>query len=110
MYNYRDYRLYNPTEQTFQFAVWLDDRNLNGELRAEHALETSFHIREEEAWFRLEADGNWYRHNKIYRRTVDKKTGRTLRDEMLLENHSRVLYDPSFIPEEKRRPPEDANG
>ena len=110
LYNYRDYRLYNPTEQTFQFAVWLDDRNLNGELRAEHALETSFHIREEEAWFRMEADGNWYRHNKIYRRTVDKKTGRTLRDEMLLENHSRVLYDPSFIPEEKRRPPEDANG
>ncbi len=98
LYNYRDYRLYNPTNQTFQFTVWLDEKNLNGELRAQHALDTAYHIQEKDAYFVQEPDGNWYRHNQIYQRVVDKRSGNTVRNQMILENHSRVLYDPSLIP------------
>lgn len=103
LYNYRDYRLYNPTDQTFQFTVWLDAQNLNGELRAEHTLDTAYHIREEDAYFVLESDGSWYRHNKIYQQIVDKKTGNTIGNQLILENHSRVMYDFSLIPPEKIR-------
>lgn len=98
LYNYRDYRLYNPTNQTFQFTVWLDEKILNGELRAQHALDTAYHIQEKDAYFVQEPDGNWYRHNQIYQRVVDKRSGNTVRNQMILENHSRVLYDPSLIP------------
>lgn len=98
LYNYRDYRLYNPTNQTLQFTVWLDEKNLNGELRAQHALDTAYHIQEKDAYFVQEPDGNWYRHNQIYQRVVDKRSGNTVRNQMILENHSRVLYDPSLIP------------
>lgn len=38
LYNYLDYRFYNPTEQTFQILVHTDEIYLCGELRAEHAL------------------------------------------------------------------------
>lgn len=98
LYNYRDYRLYNPTGQTFQFTVWLDEKNLNGELRAQRALDAAYHIREKDAYFVQEPDGNWYRHNQIYQYVVDKKSGNIIRNQMILENHSRVLYDPSLIP------------
>lgn len=101
LYNYRDYRFRNPTDQTFQLVIWLDETNLNGELRAEHTLDTSYHLREEEAWFEKGEDGHYYRHNKIFRRIADKRTGKILLDECLLENYSRVMYEEKLIPEDK---------
>ena len=103
LYNYRDYRLYNPTGQPFQFVVWLDETDLNGELRTTRPLAQRWHIREDEAWFEEGADGSLYRHNKIYRRTIDAKTGAQLCEELLLENHARVMYGREFVPEEKIR-------
>lgn len=103
LYNYRDYRLYNPTGQPFQFVVWLDETDLNGELRTTRPLAQRWHIREDEAWFEEGADGALYRHNKIYRRTIDAKTGAQLCEELLLENHARVMYGREFVPEEKIR-------
>ena len=103
LYNYRDYRLYNPTGQPFQFVVWLDETDLNGELRTTRPLAQRWHIREDEAWFEEGADGSLYRHNKIYRRTIDAKTGAQLCEELLLENRARVMYGREFVPEEKIR-------
>ena len=103
LYNYRDYRLYNPTGQPFQFVVWLDETDLNGELRTTRPLAQRWHIREDEAWFEEGADGALYRHNKIYRRTIDAKTGAQLCEELLLENRARVMYGREFVPEEKIR-------
>lgn len=103
LYNYRDYRLYNPTGQPFQFVVWLDETDLNGELRTTRPLAQRWHIREDEAWFEEGADGALYRHNKIYRRTIDAKTGALLCEELLLENRARVMYGREFVPEEKIR-------
>ena len=106
LYNYRDYRFYNPTNQTFQLVIRLDERDLCGELRCEKPLPESYHIHEEEAWFERKPDGTVFRHNKIFRRTVDKRTGCTLSDELLLENYSHVLYDSALISPEKFHSPE----
>lgn len=103
LYNYRDYRLYNPTGQPFQFVVWLDETDLNGELRTTRPLAQRWHIREDEAWFEEGADGALYRHNKIFRRMIDAKTGAQLCEELLLENHARVMYGREFVLEEKIR-------
>ena len=37
-----------------------------------------------------------YRHNTIYRRKVDKKTG-NYEDTVLMHNRARVLYDHSYV-------------
>lgn len=103
LYNYRDYRLYNPTDQTFQLVIWMDAQNLCGELRTNRPLAESWHIREDEAWFEYGADGALYRHNKIYRKTVDKNTGNIIREELLIENHARVLYDYALVLPDKIR-------
>lgn len=95
-YNYLDYRLYNPTDTTFQLLTWVEGEYLCGELRSDRPLPVKYHIREEESYFTREIDGV-YRHNKIYRRGVDKTTGNTLFDQLLLENHAQVLYDPALI-------------
>lgn len=99
-YNYLDYRLYNPTDATFQLFAWVEGEYLCGELRCSFPLPVKYHIREEESYFTWEADGV-YRHNKVYRRGVDKATGSILFDQLLLENHSRVLYDPGLVDPER---------
>lgn len=99
-YNYRDYRVKNNTDQTYQIFICIENGYLKGEVRAEHPMPIKVHIHEEDAYFHKE-DNVFYRHNKIYRRVVDKKTGNTIQDELLLENNARVMYDETLIAPEK---------
>lgn len=93
-YNYLDYRLYNPTERTYQLRVWVDGEYLRGELRADAQQEVSFHIRSENERFMRESEGI-YRCGTVYRETVDRRTGNLLSREVLRENHARVMYEMS---------------
>ena len=95
-YNYVDYRFRNDTDKTYQLLVWTDEEYLCGELRATAPMDVKIHIAEEEAYFYLR-DGIWYRHNRIFKRVVDKMTGNTVENRCLLENHARVMYDASLI-------------
>ena len=52
--------------------------------------------------FRKEADG-WYRVSRVYRRVIDRQTGQLLAEELVLDNHSRVMYDPALIPPDQIR-------
>lgn len=92
LYNYLDYRFRNDTPRTYQMLVWVDGEYLRGELRASAPQTESYHIYSEDECFVQEADGV-YRTGRVLRRTVDKKTGDTLRTELLQNNHARVLYD-----------------
>ena len=96
VYNYLDYRFRNGTDNTYQLLTWTDDVYLCGEIRATAPLKVGLHILEREGYFYFR-DGVWFRHNKIYRKTVDKATGNTLEMRLLLENNARVLYDESLI-------------
>jgi len=96
MYNYLDYRFRNPTDKTYQLMVWVDDEYLCGEIRSTRPLDIKVHIREEAAHFYFK-DDDLFRHNKIYRKVIDKTTGDTIEDKMILENNSQVAYDISLV-------------
>ena len=104
IYNYRDYRFRNDTDNTFQLLIKVEDDLLCGELRAVKPVDYSYHIYETDSRFTQEPEGI-FRHNKVWRRTLDKKTGDTMDDTLLLVNNSKVLYDRSFIDEKLFTPP-----
>lgn len=91
-YNYLDYRLYNPTDATFQLVTYTTDEYLCGELRSDKELPYSYHIRSENEHFEKEGD-RYYRCGEVYRKTVDKITGNTVKKELLRKNHALVMYD-----------------
>lgn len=82
---------------------WLTDTDLCGELRTTKPFPCRYRIVEEDSHFVQEADG-WYRVSKVYRRVIDRSTGEEVARELVLDNHSRVMYDPSLIPADQIRP------
>lgn len=102
LYNYRDYRFYNGTAQTFQLLVKVEDDLLCGELRTDAPLPCSYHVRAEGEYFAWEG-GEVYRYGRVYRRVIDRRTGQQLRRELIKENRARVMYDPSLIAPERFR-------
>ena len=57
---------------------------------------------EEDSHFVKEGEA-YYRVSQVYRRIIDRESGRDLGRELLLSNHSRVLYDPALIPPDQLR-------
>ncbi|GAA5229520.1 VanW family protein [Arthrobacter cryoconiti] len=96
VYNYLDYRVHNPTQNTFQFRISLTEEYLRGELRAERGLETKYHIKESDAYFQ-EIGSSVYRHNKVFRSIRDKRTGNEVGRELIVENNAKVLYARELI-------------
>lgn len=101
-YNYIDYRFKNNTDQNVQLLVWVADGALNGELRSERPFPCRYRLVEENSHFRKEGD-RYFRISQVYRIVIDRKSGRQLRRELILDNHSEVLYDASLIPKEQIR-------
>ena len=97
VYNYLDYRAQNNTDRVYQIIVYTTAEYLCGEIRCSEPLPIKVHIHEEDAYF-YEQGGDMIRHNKIYRRVIDKRSGNTVEDVLLLENHAVVMYDRALIP------------
>lgn len=93
-----DYQFCNTTDQPVQLLLWLDGGDLYGELRALSAFPLRYRLVEENHHFRREADGQYYRISQIYRLAIEAATRQVCAKELVLDNHSRVLYDPSLIP------------
>lgn len=98
--NYIDYRFKNTTDQTVQLVTWIEDGELCGELRSEHQYPCRYKLYEEDNRF-VEENGKWYRLSKVWRSVIDRATGEELRRELILDNHSLVMYDPVLIPPEQ---------
>ena len=98
--NYVDYRFKNTTDQAVQLTAWIEDGSLCGELRSEKPFPFRYKLYEENNRFVCE-DGVWYRLSKVFRSVIDRTTGKEIRRELILDNHSRVMYDPSLIPPEQ---------
>lgn len=94
-----DYRFKNTTDRPVQLLVWLDENELFGELRAPTAFPYIYRITEENQGY-VEEDGVFYRVSRVYRITLDRER-RVLRRELVLDNHSKVLYDYSLIPRDQ---------
>lgn len=98
-YNYMDYRFRNDTDQAIQILLWCDGDDLCGEVRSEREYPWRYEIVEEDHHFQKEGE-KYYRISKIYRNTIEKATGNILKKELILDNHSKVMYDPELIPKE----------
>ncbi len=98
-----DYRFKNTTDRPVQLLLWLTDTELFGELRSTEAYPYIYRITEDNQGF-TEEDGIFYRVSQVYRITLDKQRS-IVRRELILDNHSKVLYDYSLIPEDKKITP-----
>lgn len=98
-----DYRFKNTTDTPVQLRIWVDDNMLCGELRAGKPLDIKYRIFEEDNHYSRDTDGLFYRNSRIYRVTTSRETGEEINRELILKNHSKVLYDYSLIPEDEIR-------
>ena len=96
LYNYKDYRFKNNTDQTFQLVTYTTEEYLCGELRCEKPLNDSYHIKAENEYFSRE-DGVVYRNGEIYRSVIDKSTGNIIEKKLIKTNHAKVMYDTSNL-------------
>ena len=101
-YNHVDFRFRNNTDQDVQIVAYCKDEVLHAELRSERAFPCRYLIVEEDLHFKKEGE-KYYRNSKIYRETIDKETGMTTNRELILDNHSEVMFDYSLIPTDKIR-------
>lgn len=90
-YNYVDLRFYNPTNNIFQFRIWMTDRHLKGATYSKELTDYTYHIEERDHRF-LELDGKTYRENNIWRTVIDRRTGKKIKEEFLIHNFSEVKY------------------
>lgn len=96
-YNYIDYRFKNNTDRDVQLLLWCEGEILYAELRSEKGFPYSYKLVEENHHFKKE-ENKYYRISKIYKETYDNITGAVLKKELILDNHSEVMYDYALIP------------
>lgn len=92
MYNYLDYRFRNDTGRTYQLIVYTDGEYLFGELRADRPQSVEFRISSRGERF-VRENGVVYRCGSVVRTTVDRSSGNIISEEIIRENHARVMYD-----------------
>ncbi|QAA30703.1 VanW family protein [Clostridium manihotivorum] len=96
VYNYLDYQFKNNTDNTYQLITYTTDEHLCGELRSLNEQKLSYHIIEKDMNFSLEKDG-YYRNNKVFRRIINKIDGNIIDEKLIVQNHSKVMYDSKYI-------------
>lgn len=101
-YNYLDYRFKNTTDQCVQLLLWCRDEQLFGELRSERPYPYTYTLVEEDHHFRREGE-KYYRISKIYRELTHRESGAPAGKELVLDNHSEVMYDYALIPKDQLR-------
>lgn len=99
-YNYIDYRFKNNTDQNIQLCVWCGNGKLYGELRGEKEVPYKYWLEEENHHFHKE-DDKFFRISKIYKITMDKRSGEIVEKKLVRDNHSEVMYDYSQIPKDQ---------
>ncbi|MGN1132921.1 MAG: VanW family protein [Oscillospiraceae bacterium] len=99
-YNNTDYRFYNNTDQPVQILVWVENGELCGELRSEKPFPYRYKLVEENNHYVLE-NGKYYRISQVYRIIIDRKTNEKIKKELILDNHSQVMYDYDLIPKDE---------
>lgn len=98
-YNYIDYRFKNTTDQTIQINLWVENETSYTELRSEKPFPVKFNLIERDHHF-TKVDGKFYRKSNIYKETIDKKTNKVIKEELVYKNNSEVLFDYDLIPKD----------
>ncbi|MCU0567463.1 MAG: VanW family protein [Oculatellaceae cyanobacterium Prado106] len=90
-FNHWDLRFYNPTDRTFQLRVWIDEENLKGLVLVDQPLRATYRVYEKNHHFICHS-GRTFRTNEIWRSRIDRRSGRCLKDELMLKNFAEVKY------------------
>ena len=101
-YKKLDYKFKNTLDCPVQLRIWQDDKMIYGEIRGTKPVSYKYRLVEEDSHFAME-DGIFYRNSKVYRIKTDKETGKDIKKELILDNHSRVMYDYDLIPKDQIR-------
>lgn len=101
-YNYLDYRFKNTTDQDVQILVWCENGELCGELRSEKEFPYRYKLVEENHHYKKEGE-QYFRISQVYKITIDRKTNEEVKKELVLDNHSGVMYDYNLIPKDEIR-------
>lgn len=101
-YNNLDYRFKNNTDQKVQILVWCENGELCGELRSEREFPCRYRLVEENHHYKKEKE-KYYRISQVYRIVIDRLTNEQLYKELILDNHSEVMFDYELIPKEQIR-------
>lgn len=101
-YKRLDYKFKNTSNCPVQLRIWQDDTMIYGELRGTEPINYKYRLVEEDHHFAME-NGIFYRNSKVYRIKTDKATGKDIKKELILNNHSRVMYDYNLIPKDQIR-------
>lgn len=97
-YNYVDLQFRNDTDVTFEIKVWLDDKFLHGEILTDRQLLFRYHITERDHRFFIDKKtGKTMRENKLFQQTIDVATGKTVKDELVCENKAEVKYPMEIV-------------
>ena len=94
-YNYIDLQLLNETSTTFRIKLWVDDEYLNGIVYADREPYLKYEIIETDQRFEQQWWGGYTRHNRIYKRVTDLRTGETW-EEHVAENNAIMMYNPTL--------------
>lgn len=92
-YNYLDLQLLNPTKETYQLRLWLDDTHLYGEWRCDAETLYTYEVYEAEHVISLEPWGGYIRSNRIRRKVMTPDSG-LVADEAVAENVALMMYSP----------------
>jgi len=90
VYNFKDLRFTNSTQELFQFRLSLTERELVAQLRSERQAGHRYRVRETEHAFLEKADG-LHRRNAIVREKIDA-TGRSIEEKTLFRNLAKCSY------------------
>ena len=96
-YNYLDFMFKNNTPWRFQVKTWVDEQNLQGEIRCEKILPIRFSVEERNHRF-IRTDGTVFRENELWRIESDSGTSEVIAEELLMKNRAEVRYDVTEIP------------
>ncbi|MCL2531536.1 MAG: VanW family protein [Oscillospiraceae bacterium] len=95
LYNYRDLRLKNETELTYQILLSIKDNHLCGELRSSCVQNETFRIDTVDACFTREG-GEVYRNGKVLRHLLGEHD-KIISSQLIASYHAKVMYDTSDL-------------
>lgn len=93
VYNYRDLRILNDTDEDYQIRLFIENDYLVGTILSSKPQYFKYNIYEKNHKFTLQFWGAYVRHNEI-RRVVKNMNNDKIIDEHVCENHALMMYEP----------------
>jgi len=89
-----DLQIKNTTQQKFQLSLQITNTHLIGRWLSDEPIDCKYEILEKNHIIKNEWYGGYTRNNKLFRKVIDKKSGKKIKEEFVIENHAIMMYNP----------------